>query len=357
MKFLKLFNNRLMGAAEDLSGDGGGFDDGGIVDDGGSDTEALEDNESIFDNSWKDEFKEMGLDPAKYGIDDNDEVEEEADSQESEKVEGTGQNTDEKSFLDQLNSGLVHNELPFKVESVEEARNFIQMGKDYTLKTQSLSEERKAFETEASSTKEELNAAINEFNIQYKELEPKLQEMQELNFTLEQLKVNAPDIYEEVQRARDGVKTQFANPIINQQLAKIHAENEAIRAELAEARKGISSKEDKLTLDKFESEKTALAATEQSMKELGVAIDWKAAKDEWVATGMPLKNVVGSLYFESLAKAQASKSKVATTQAKIAARPTGGAGASRPGAKAQAIDPKLKGVALAEALLKRYSKN
>jgi hypothetical protein len=67
------------------------------------------------------------------------------------------------------------------------------------------------------------------------------------------------------------------------------------------------------------------------MKELGINVDWDAAKKEWANTGLPLKQVIGTMYFDQLAKAQASKTKVETVKAKVAAKPNAGASASRSG--------------------------
>jgi len=334
-----------MNTADDLAIDGGGSGDAFEISGG---DENFNSDESI-EQPANDAFKEFGLDPSKYGIGaDEPEVVKEEPSQGSEEDKAAGQETDEKSVLDRINSlGLIHNEQPLQVSSVDELKNLVQMGKDYTLKTQSLSEERKAWSSEKESTEKELNAAIEEFNTQHRELAPKLQELEQWTFALNQLAEQDPDVFAEVQRAYEVVKKQFSNPVLEKQLA-------SIRAELAETKKGLTSREDKLIVDEFKRDKDAFTATEQSMKELGVNIDWKEVEKQWAATGMPVKSVVGSLYFESLAKAQASKAKVDTVKAKVAARPTGMAGASRPGNKVPQIDKKLSHFEHAQELLKRF---
>jgi hypothetical protein len=298
-----------------------------------------------------DVFKSFGLDASKYGLDDSQDETPLAESQGSEESQDAGQATDENAFLERINAlGAVHNDQPIKIESLEDIKNALQMSKDYTVKTQSLSEERKAWDSEKSNAEKELNSAIDEFNNAQKAYGTQLQEMQQWTFTLNQLKESAPDVFEEVQRAYEGTVKQFSNPVLDQQFA---AQNKRFE----ELEKKLSSREDKLIIDSFESDKAALSATEQSMKELGINVDWVEVKKQWAATGMPLKNVVGSMYFENVTKAQASKSKVATTAQKVAAKPVGGAGASRPGSKAPAIDSKLTGLAYASALLDRHSKN
>jgi DNA repair exonuclease SbcCD ATPase subunit len=251
---------RLMNEATEI--EGGGVSESSV-------SYEASDDDQLIEPSFNDTVKDLGLDPLKYGLDasKDEEAPEEVESQGGEEVEGAGQATDESALLERLNTlGAVHNGAPIKVESLDELKNLVQMGKDYTLKTQSLSEERKAFETEKSSAEAELNQAIEEFNNQVATYQNQLQELEQWQFALNQMKETMPDIFEEVQRAYDGTVKQFKNPILDQQLA-------AIKAELAETKKGLAQREDKMIIDKFEQEKASLAATEQSLKELGVTID------------------------------------------------------------------------------------
>lgn len=328
-------NHRLLNEATDLG------------DSGGNEAFDYSSNEVIGDNDEQ-AFKDHGLDLNKYGFDKEEvELETESESQGSETEEGAGPQ-DENALLERINAlGAIHNELPVKVESLEELKNLVQMGKDYTLKTQTLSEERKAWDAEKSGAENELNAAIQEFNKSQGEYQEQIQELQNWTFTLNQLKESAPDIFDEVQRAYNGTVQQFKNPILDQQLA-------AIRAELAETKKGLTSREDKLIVDKFETDKASMAATEQSMKELGVNIDWNEVKKEWASSGLEVKKVIGAMYFDQMTKAQASKAKVEATKAKVSARPVATGSKSRPGNQVKAIDPKLSGLQYASALLDRY---
>lgn len=343
MKF-GFLRHRLMNEAVDLGDTGGG------VEAAASASLANEySSRSIIGDDDNKAFRDLGLDPAKYGLDGDSEESLEENSQGSEEVEEAGQATDEKSFLDLINSmELIHNENPFKVESKDELKNLVQMGKDYTLKTQSLSEERKAWEAEKSGAEEEIHKAINELSAGQEKFSKQIQELEQWTFALNELRDSAPDVFEEVQRAFSNVQKQFSNPVLDKQLA-------AIRAELAETKKGLTERENKMVVDEFEREFASMSALEQSLKELGINVDKEAVKKEWANTGLPLKNVIGSLYFEQMAKAQASKSKVEATKAKVNAKPTAGAGVNRTGGKVKAIDPKLKGLAYASALLDRYT--
>lgn len=342
MKFRNLFNHRLMNEADEVISDGGGVDFG----DDNADYSDDDSNESI-EPSFDDAFKELNLDPRKYGIGEekNESVEEKPQGSGEEK-EAAGPATDEKSLLDRINSiGAIHSNLPVKVESVDELKNLIQMGKDYTLKTQSLSEERKAWESERVTAETELNGAIEEFNKQTQAMESQLQEMQQFQFALEQLKTNAPDVFEEVQRAYSEVGSRFKNPILDQQIA-------AMNKRLAEAESQLTAEKNKLVVDKFESEFSGLSAVEQSLKELGITVSKDEVKKHWAKTGMSVKEAMGALYFDHAVKAQASKGKVEAVKAKVAAKPTGAAGSSRPGTKVPAINRKKSYLEQAQELLK-----
>jgi hypothetical protein len=318
MKF-GFLKHRLMNAAEDLSNETVSHEDFGG-------------NDVFLEPQTNDVMKELGLDPSKYGLD---EVQSEAPKEES---YGSDENqeaappAEENANLAWVNSlGAIHNDQPVKVESIEEVKNALQMYKDYTQKTQTLSEERKGWDSEKSSAQAELQAAIDHFNTHAKGHDESLQELQKWTFALNQLKESDPDLHAEVTTAYERTNKQFSNPVLDHQLS-------AVNKRLEDAEKKLASREDKLILDSFDTEKSAMTDTEQSLKELGINIDWADVKKQWAATGMPLKNVVGSIYFENVAKAQASKSKVETTAKKVAARPIGAASASRPGNKVPQID-------------------
>lgn len=291
-------------------------------------------------------FKDFGIDPEKYGInDDAPEVAPAAESQGSDdaKVEA-GQATDEKSFLERVNAlGAVREGQPIQVESMEEVKAAIQTHRDYTVKTQALSEERKVWEAEKSRSMEQVNASIQELNTHREQYGAQLQELEQWKFTLQQLQESAPDLLEEVKRAHEGVVRQFSNPVLNQQLS-------VMQSRIEKAEKALSSRENEVILSKFDSDKQALGATEQSLAELGVKVDWDAVKKQWADTGLPLKQVVGSMYFDHVTKAQASKTKVEATKIKTTARPTGAAAQSRPGS----TKPNTKGMSYLEAAQKLY---
>lgn len=333
--------------------DGGGADDS-AVDFSGDDADYGDnDDDEPVDQTFNSAFENLGLDPKKYGLDGN---QDESPGEEGEGLPAAkddGQDTDESAFLEQLNSlGAIHNELPIKVESREQLKELIQKGQDYTVKTQALSNERKEWDTEKTAAETELNAAISEFNETQKVYGERLQQLQEWDYAIDNIKENAPDVYEEILRAVQETKKQFSNPVINQQM-------NALRAELAEAKKGLSleredlnQEKNKLIVGSFDTEMNALTATKQSFKELGITIDEAKVKEKWIATGLPVKDVVGMLYYESIAKAQASKSKLATVKQKVNARPAGAAGNSRPGNKVPQIDRKKSYLEQANELFK-----
>lgn len=304
---------------------------------------------------------EFGLEPSKYFSSEEDQGEEaeleegqsqegEEEQQESEGQEGeeeTGEDApseEENSILDQINAlGAERNGEKISVGSLDEVKNAIQMAKDYTAKTQALSEERKSFESERETVSNELNAAIEEFNKGRAELEQQMQDYQQWQFTLNHMKESDPDLFHDVESAFKGMSQHFKNPVIESQLAAIRKEQEALRSQL-------SQREDKLILDEFASEQKQMAATEQALKDLGINVDWDAVKKEWASTGLPVKKVIGAMYFDSIAKAQASKVKVETVKKKVSARPTGAGVKSRPGSSAPRVTGTKDYFAMAQEL-------
>jgi len=264
----------------------------------------------------------------------------------SEPEEGAAQETEESAFLKAINSlGAEREGQPVTVSSKEEVKNALQMYKDYTSKTQTLSEERKGFESEKSQAEQVFQESVQELNASIEKHQQQLAELEQWSFALNQLKQEAPDLFEEVQRKYDGVKSQFSNPILEQQL-------KAIREEMEPLKKSLHQRENEVILKGFESEFDAEKAIEQSLKELGVNVDKEAVKREWASTGLPVKKVIGALYGEQILKAQASKAKVATVQKKVAAKPTGAATASRPGSRA----PEVRGTTnYLDAAMKLYN--
>lgn len=348
MKFLRSFySHRIMNEASELDGGAsGGF---GESEDAGSEELAL----SSEGPSDEDIFKNYGLDAKKYGLDsESQEANSQEDSQGSDENEQEpGQETDEKGLVDLVNSlGAVHGETPIKIESAEQLKNLIQMGQDYTQKTQALSADRKAFDSEKTQAEQIFGEQVEQFNKQVQQFDTQMRELQQWRYTIESLKSNQPDLFDEIQRAFSDTGKQFDNPVINQKIA-------ALEAKIAETEKSLNQRESKLILDSFEKEKSALSSLEQSWKELGVTVDWDQVKQTWAQTGLKeLEQVVRAMYGSTVDKARESKNKVATTQKKVSvAKTVGVGGAARPGNKSPVIDPKLKGLSYASALWDHYS--
>ena len=274
-----------------------------------------------------DPFAELGLDRSRYGLAENEDQEEESDEEDGESEPADeGQ---ESGILEQINAlGLVHNETDLRVESIDQLKGLVQQGFDYTKKTQSLADEKKSFEVEKTQAETELLSAIEEFNQQSEAFSQKMQDLELWSHTIERMKSEAPDVFEEVQALFTGTKRQYENPMIKNQI-------DSLRKEFSESQRVLRERENQAILDQFEREKTAMSDVEKSMGDLGIKVDWNKVKSEWANTGMDLKRVVGSLYFESIAKAQASKQKVAATKVAATKRPVGAGVSARPGKASQ----------------------
>lgn len=281
--------------------------------------ESFEQEQSLDYDQDKSIFEDLGIDPSKYGVD--------LEGREKEEIMNDQENTEEiqeTSILDSINAlNLIHNDNPIKIDSEDKLKQLIQQGYDYTAKTQNLSEERKKWDLEKGQAETELNAAIEEFNKAQEAYSQQINELQLWNHTFNSLRNEAPDVFEEVQSAFNRTNSQLKNPLIEQQL-------KSMQAQLHEAMKGVKQQEYKGVLDSFERDKQSMSSTEQALKDLGIAIDWTKVKTEWKETGLPVNKVVGSMYFEQIAKAQASRAKVQTTEKKLASK-SGAAASARPG--------------------------
>jgi uncharacterized protein YukE len=274
-------------------------------------TESFEQGQPLDIDQDKALFEDLGIDPNKYGLDLEGKKEE---IQAGDDQENTEAPTQETSILEAINKlNLIHNDNPIKVESEDDLKRFIQQGVDYTTKTQNLSEERKRWDLEKGQAETELNGAIEEFNKAQEAYNQQINELQVWQHTFERLKSEAPDVFEEVQHAFTRTSSQLKNPIIEQQL-------KSMQAQLQEAMKGVKQQEYKGVLDEFDRGKQSMSSTEQALKDLGINVDWDKVKTEWKETGLPVNKVVGSMYFEQIAKAQASKAKVQTVEKKTAVK-------------------------------------
>ena len=280
--------------------------------------EVVEQEESLDFNSDQEVFKDLGIDPSKYGLNEAEESDENQENTEGEALQET-------SILDTINAfNMTHGDSTIKIESEDQLKELVQKGYDYTLKTQNLSEERKGWDLERSQAETELNAAIETFNQTQESYSQQLNELQQWQHTFERLKSEAPDVFEEVQNAYNHTANQFRNPILEQQM-------KAMQSQFQEALKGVKAQESKAIVDEFEREKQGMASTEKALNDLGIKLDWDKVKAEWRDSGLPLKKAIGAIYFEDIAKAQASKAKVATVQAKTSVKTNGAGSSPRPG--------------------------
>lgn len=264
-------------------------------------------------------FDELGIDPSKYGVNDEGENEQNDEGQEN------TEETQETSLLDSINAlNFIHNDSPLKIESEEQLKELVQKGYDYTAKTQNLSEERKRWDAEKSQAETELNAAIEAFNQTQEQLSAQINELQQWQYTFNVLKSEAPDVFAEVQTAFERTQNNLRNPIIENQI-------KAMQQQFQAAMKEVESQKHKVVVDEFQREWSASASTIQALKDLGISVDEAKVKNEWKETGLPVKKAIGSLYFEEIAKATASKAKVQATAKKVTAKPVATGNAARTG--------------------------
>lgn len=181
---------------------------------------------------------------------------------------------------------------------------------------------------EIEQAKQELEAQkialMEEVQTKQKELEEfksqateQLREYDEFSEFLKFYAEKDPDMFGLLeQEFKDFHKQTYSNPVVNQ-LSK-HVEE--LKKELGSFKEKAS---DEVTLTKLSSEINQVKSTLGKEAEAsGIKIDWNKAEEIWAANPkLSFEEAVWAKYGNQLAKAQASKAKVATAQNIVKARP------------------------------------
>lgn len=100
--------------------------------------------------------------------------------------------------------------------SKQEIQDGFMMRKDYTQKTQELSDQRKLFEQEATQVEQNLTEKYNAVEEREKQLVEQTQGYQQWDFFLQNLKANDPDFHAEIQSRFQNANQHLNNPVVQQ---------------------------------------------------------------------------------------------------------------------------------------------
>ena len=222
---------------------------------------------------------------------------------------------DENDILGSINDlGFVHNGLPFEIESMEQLKELVQKGHDYTLKTQGLSDERKSFDTEMQSLKEEFEQEKASFKEEMSSQQDALYNFQVLSNVLGQLQNQDPELFQEIDQLFVQESSRFGQRQNNPEFSKVQGELKEIKEQLASRDKEAETKQDESIRKEWE---TGLQETQTAhakrLRQLGVKVDWKKVQDAWKAdsTGkMTVKSAMLSIYGDNIMKAAEAQRKL-----------------------------------------------
>jgi len=233
-----------------------------------------------------------------------------------EKKEPQTANEDFLKFVNEL--GAVHNGQPVKIENVDQLKEFVQKGYDYTKKTMALSDEIKTFEKEKE-------AKEIEYKTKYEELVKVENDLAEVNYEnqimqaiLQEMQINDPDLFEEFKTryATEHNRRSQAMPYVKQFETKFDELNNKIQS-----LQGEKEKNELLNIKQsWEKELSAMQTKYAPMtNKLGVKFDWDKVQETWKsdASGkMSVEQAIHAVHGAEIAKAYESHQKLLATKNK-----------------------------------------
>lgn len=203
---------------------------------------------------------------------------------------------------------IIHDGTPVKMTR-EELLAHAQKGFDYTKKTMTLSEERKAIEAEKAKLMEE-------FQKRSQGVEDVLSLKEQWDFYLDSLAQQNPDLFEEIKEGFSRTSQQFKNPVVeaqlkafNQKMGKIEEVQKAW--ELEQIRKGFEKE--------FEAEVSGDWG--KLLTSAGLTPDKEKITKAWIDHGGSVRDALKLVYSDDVVKLMQSKSKLNEVKKKVAAKP------------------------------------
>jgi len=206
----------------------------------------------------------------------------------------------------------------FNVSSKEELKELVQKGKNYTKKTQALSNEKKEFEALKEQAITEYNNSTKALQESANKHQEELKQFQVWDLALQQIAQDDPDLYQELQNRVKQSTRFFENPVANAQFRML---NEKI----AHLEQGNKARESENVQKQFDIEMQSFAPQiSQIEKELSIKVDREKVLAKWKALGGTVAEAIGALYADNILKMRASRSKVEKTNRQVNSMKAGG---------------------------------
>lgn len=226
-----------------------------------------------------------------------------------------------EEILNLINSlGAIHNGQPVKVDSVDQLKELVQKGYDYTKKTMELSEQDKAFKERETRYEAEYQQKQTQLQEYENSLAIVIQETQIAEAVLTEMKATDPDLFEDFRQRyerelnRRNQAASYMKPFegkIQELSGKLQSlEQQKAQSELASVRKNWESE--------LKDTQTNYAP---KLAKLGIAVDWDKVRETWAADSsgkLSVVNAVGALYGDAIRSAYESQQKMLETKNKTA---------------------------------------
>jgi hypothetical protein len=202
------------------------------------------------------------------------------DSEKEIKEEGTS-----NDLLSQLASlGITRKGLPVEFGDIEQVKEVLSKGFDYTIKTQELSEERKKFDEEKVNFENEFKSKLDEVESYRSQLDDKVVENEIMAGILQDLKSQDSDLFqliaESFNKKMSEINFQKNNPIV-QSLNKKVTELEKSLTQKQSIEQESKLKDIASSWEKGVQEVSSQRANQ--FKKLGIKPDWNKVQDHWKA--------------------------------------------------------------------------
>ena len=182
-------------------------------------------------------------------------------------------------------------------------KELAQKGFDYTQKTQALSEERKRFSEESELAIRDLEQAISKHS-------EDLKSKQLWDHYVDNLKQSDPDLYEQVRQGFSQLTGAYNNPIVNQAIESLRAENQKLKQGFEEIQHEKVRKQLDTELNQVKSEFDPVA------KALNMKLEWDKVVEAWKNGAKDVKTAFYAIYGEDITKRYKSRAKVEQTKKK-----------------------------------------
>lgn len=234
----------------------------------------------------------------------------------------TGENPDLIQNLNDL--GVIRAGMPVEFKDLDEVKELLSKGYDYTQKTQELSDSRKQAETELATERESFEKERADFNEQTGDYSEVTQQNDIMGEVLNDLQTNDPALFEEIALAYRNKQNSFNQQLNNPAFDKISKELAELKGSLTSQKETEVEKQHESIRESWNNElKEAQTAYAPKLRKLGIKADWDKVKEKWSsdATGNTnVKQALQALYGEEIQKAMANESKLAATKNKSSLR-------------------------------------